>query len=1142
MYIARLHLRGFKSFGGSHDLALGSGFVAVVGPNGSGKSNLLDALRWTLGDSHPGRLRIARQSDLLFQGSPSLPGAKEAEVTLQLREDLRVCTLRRRVLADGSTQALVDGERRTLQELEETKRQFRLEGDRFAFIGQGEVAEVIQQRPSARRLQLETLFGIDVYRKRRTDAADRLARGQEEYQRLRAFSAELAARREEIAPEVARATRARELLDRLEELRRRYYWVRRRHLEETLEERAAALELLGGLRESRSFWRRAWSLKAAYLEGEWNQATASREEETRQRETLRRFFEEQGRRAYSLGTSLAEGARGEEELRGEERSLEQQDRRQAAESEAHREVCSSLEGEWQEVLAQREELKTRHEEIRSRARADREIREELLRRRGALEAEKASAGAYLSTLGQRWLEGRKDLERLGHLLEEVGAERDRAAQGREGALARVETASSRHAEAYARCQESAAEIQRLRRETASLRSKTEEWSEVLELQVLPRPVQHVVSAARLGKLDASPVVVLDAFRCPPECAEAVEAFLGGRQFWMLVKTLEESGRCIDLLKGHQAGRGTFLPLERTRPRHPDRAGAASASGAVGFALDLVEIQDQWRPALEHLMGDLLVVRTYRDGQSVARSAFRGPVATLEGDVFQPTGAVSGGKNASRHRALELKAQIEEGQARVGEMESRIASLEAALLDQEETEREAASGREKALGALKEAEAILEEASRRLGALEEERSRSLQLGEDLRRLLKEQGRKRLETLREARDLEERLPSGEGAEEESALEAEWERCRSRVELLEERLKGARFLLERMEEERRRLVGRREQIRGLLEERKVRRGEALEELRHLGQRWLEAHRRREDLARQGEEGAERLRSLQVRLEVARRRQKGAEGASVALEARLGEAMQERSALDRELTELVATWEDQYPYPGVEPGTEEDPAAPDPEELRRKVRELDRAVKDLGPVDLGALSEDRSLQDRLAFLGEQLDDVRGSMGELEKLIADADRQAQTVFSKALGEIDRRFDHLFQRLFGGGEAHLVLLEAANPWEAGVEVVARPPGKRPQGISQLSGGEQSLSAIALLFASMEVAGCPLAVLDEVDAALDEVNLRRFADLAREYAQSRQILAMTHRRVTMERADLLYGVTLSEPGLSQVVGVRLEDWA
>ncbi|MDT8284271.1 MAG: chromosome segregation protein SMC, partial [Thermovirgaceae bacterium] len=172
---------------------------------------------------------------------------------------------------------------------------------------------------------------------------------------------------------------------------------------------------------------------------------------------------------------------------------------------------------------------------------------------------------------------------------------------------------------------------------------------------------------------------------------------------------------------------------------------------------------------------------------------------------------------------------------------------------------------------------------------------------------------------------------------------------------------------------------------------------------------------------------------------------------------------------------------------------------------------------------------------------DIGGGIDELRRLIDETDRQAGELFTASLKEIDKRFCSLFQRLFGGGEAHLKLSDEGLVWDAGVDVIARPPGKRPQHLAQLSGGEQSLSAISLLFAAMEVAGVPLAVLDEVDASLDEVNLRRFSDLAREYSQSMQLICMTHRRATMERADLMYGVTMSEPGLSQVVGVRLEDW-
>jgi len=245
----------------------------------------------------------------------------------------------------------------------------------------------------------------------------------------------------------------------------------------------------------------------------------------------------------------------------------------------------------------------------------------------------------------------------------------------------------------------------------------------------------------------------------------------------------------------------------------------------------------------------------------------------------------------------------------------------------------------------------------------------------------------------------------------------------------------------------------------------------------------------------------------------------------------------LTRELDDLSALWEGQFPYPGQE-GFEEPRTL---EELRRTLRERERALRELGEVDGGVLSEDRSLEERVLFLQDQTQDVTRAREELQAFISDTDAQAGALFSQALQGIDRRFNELFRRLFGGGEGRLMLTEGLSLWDAGVEVMARPPGKTPQHLGQLSGGEQSLTGIALLFAAMEVAGAPLAVLDEVDAALDEANLKRFAALAEECARTRQLIVMTHRRYTMERAQVLYGVTMSEPGLSQVVGVRLEDW-
>ena len=246
--------------------------------------------------------------------------------------------------------------------------------------------------------------------------------------------------------------------------------------------------------------------------------------------------------------------------------------------------------------------------------------------------------------------------------------------------------------------------------------------------------------------------------------------------------------------------------------------------------------------------------------------------------------------------------------------------------------------------------------------------------------------------------------------------------------------------------------------------------------------------------------------------------------------------SHLESECSQLIDLWEEKYPYDRNEARDTEGGR-----ELTSSLRKLERELKSLGAYNLGAISEDQSLAERIDFLTDQLDDVNTSADELRALIDDTDSQVERSFTESMSRIDSRFNELFVRLFGGGEARLILQEGESVWDRGVEIFARPPGKKLQNISQLSGGEQSLTSIALIFATLEAAGSSLAVLDEVDAALDEYNLVRFAELAREYSRTVQIIAMTHRRATMERANLIYGVTMIEAGLSATVGINPENY-
>lgn len=1139
MYIGRLQLKGFKSFGGSHDLLLSSGFTAIVGPNGSGKSNLLDALRWALGDSSAGRLRISRQSDLLFQGSASQQAAKEAEVTLQLREDDRTASIKRRVTSpDGVTALFVDNSRKTLTELDNVKRDWKLEGDKFAFIGQGEVAEAIQERPAARRMRLETLFGIDVYRKRRQDAANRLVTVRDEYDQLRNIMAELSARREEIAPEVRRAAQIRGILDSIEDDRRLLYWLRRNRAELALARISSDLEKAVLDKDKFIIWSGMWKLASDAVEAELEKASRARQQQTWELEQCRVRFDGFTKSGFASAAALrsAKGrlAQVQEECERAKKHLASllEEQRQ---SEADNKTAKTALNDSQKAL---DSIEKKWQEYNRRLEEEKEQREAWNSEKGSLEAELQQIKAKLSFLGKDLLQLRDKKTEAPDHRRELDSQIKQFETERDKQLAEQEMLVKHHGELYAKLQNLLADVQRARREASQARSRLNEANDAVQSELYPQAVQFLLSAARLKKLNADPKAVIDVFNCDASLSTALEAYLGGRQFQLLVEDMEEAGRCIDLLRVNSRGRATFLPLERCRPRFPDRSFRLPANGITGWAIDLVEVEPHWLTAIQQIMGDLLIVNSYDIGKELVRSGFRGPVATLDGDVFQPGGTVSGGRSQKSGKAIEMKAQIARLQQEAAQTAAVSEKLSAQFKKLEAEEIKASEEKENYTRVVRELDGrIATLADQKDLYAKEQRRLDGERGRILASM-SDEGKHWQSILASLADLAEKWDRPLEIEDDRQLIEERERLRAAVAVAAEKMRSSFAILDRvsteMRAEERKTWSLDEELSGLDQKCVQERAN----LAHVGRSCLEIHNRRLELINELDMHVDGYSKLEEKREYLKNRLNAANERIRSGAGKLALIESKKSETERDLEELTSTWEEQYPYPGGG-------ALPDGEnieELRHRIRDGERKIKSYGDVNMGVLSEDTSLKDRLAFLGTQLDDVNASVMELERLITDADNQAYNAFTDAMRNVDDRFCFLFQRLFGGGEAHLEITDSDTIWEAGVDVVARPPGKHPQSINQLSGGEQSLAAISLLFASMEVAGCPLAVLDEVDAALDEVNLRRFSELAKEYAKNRQILAMTHRRVTMERADVLYGVTLSEPGLSQVIGVRLEDWA
>ncbi len=1133
MFIERLTLKNFKSFGGTHELPFAPGFTAIVGPNGSGKSNILDGLRWILGESSAARLRITRQSDLIFQGSAGLSEATETDVTLDLADDASHATLRRHLDANGSS-LYINGVRSRVQDLAGFKQKWHLEGDSSAFIGQGEVGAAVLQKPFQRRLQLEELFGIDLYRKKRDNALDDLKQSTDEMVRLNTLMGELQARREEIAPELAGARKAKEYQDRLEDLRRTLYHAKRHAEEErlvslTTSHDAAAERLVSARR-----WADLWKNALAQLREQGSEYARLRAALSDELEQILPRLDDVLRRELELNAEKSEGDFASRRLDEERARLKQQLEEQqklrgelAVQTAKLTQQASTLAVEMQSL---EDRIASRSSEIEEQ----RALRRTLLEKEASCQEEARQMKARAETLE---LQGRRRVSALDGLRaqkDELVTRLTEADEKLEALEDRVEELEKKRADAAVASQQAAIRAQSLRRSVIKGEAELDSLLQRTEAGLYPRPVQMVLSAVKLGRLNIETVPAVECFSCDADLAPCLEAYLGGRQYWLLVDRMDQARLGIELLKERSGGRATFLPLERCRAPRAERTPAGT--DVLGWAIDLVKPNPRWLPAAQYLLGSLLVVKTYAAGTRISASA-RYPVVTLDGEVFSPSGTVSGGKNARSAGAITLRNQIDELQRRIAvdkkAQSSAARQLEAAekaesaAQKQLETQRAAAAERKSAAEALRRK---LREQTEELNALLREDSSATLRVAQYKKAAQEAENKALK----ARSDIEALPALQGSDEEIARLNE---LRTNSLLADERLAAKKADLEKavhaVSDLNRELAenarSSREEVHKLSE--LALRGDALrkEKAQRTNEK-NEAEQRIAELDRRNADAARRMERLILR----------GQRAQTAFEQVTRDELMARTEIEKgreRLESLIATNEENYPYPeGFVPAQDESV-----DKLEGSCRYLERSLRELGDVNMGVLSEDQSLLERLDYLGTQLNDVRHGMEDLKGLIADTDKQAGTLFGSALVKIDRRFDELFQRLFGGGEAHLQAQENMDLWDAGVEIIARPPGKKSLYLAQLSGGEQSLTALSLLFASMEVAKVPLAVLDEVDAALDEANLTRFAQMAADYSKNIQVIAMTHRRQTMEHAEVMYGVTMGEPGLSQIVSVKVDQW-
>ncbi len=1127
--ITSLRLKGFKSLGEEYKFEFSRNFTAIVGPNGSGKSNILDALKWILGEGSSSGLRITRQSDLLFQGSKSVNQAKIAEVTLNLREGDKKGTLKRTFSEVTGSILTFDDKRITLQELDEIKSRFNLNGEGFALIGQGEISAAIHQRPQERRRQLDELFKINYSREKRDDTLRRLTENQEKSQQIQNLLAELETRRSEISDEVSKASEAQKIIDELETLRRDYYVFKRAENEQNQSELQTQKEYLISRIAKFGRYSRFWRLALKYYEerlsfGSSQENYNSRLDEINSRKTsIHRKAFQSASQVQSIRTRRKFLIEDLAKLEAQSLSLEQERRRTQDEKE-------KLSREVQAKTEEFSERKRIFQETQAQARQDSSKRTKILEDIADFRLKRSKLEADINALGTSEKNNLQEIKNLQAQQNEKQIIIDKLTE-------RKRSLDERFTSLSVSSRKQNSDVKAIRGELSTLESRYSSLSSTntYTTGIFPEPVRLILEASKKNILRSKPETAADVFSCSSsEVAGAIEAYLGIRQYYLLVHKIEEAQEGINMLKRMKNGRVTYLALERCRPRSIDTR--INVGGKVtGWAMDLISVKSEWLDAISHLMGDLLIVEDYDTAGRLMREGVRFPIATLEGEVFAPSGTISGGASRQRAGAVVAKQKFDEVNSQLESLRSSIDEKKKVLAANIDKEKNLRLEFEDVSNQLENVREEINSNQRELKSITRNLERVISEHENS----EQHGRELLQDFEDAEKIIHELES-ELAALPDPQEVSYEHVILPLEreltFLQDNLNVNISLCKRLDEEFTNVTANIKRTQDEISSGDELEAEQRKKLSKLGQEKKKAYHDELKLRRQLEKHKDDFTNVKVKVEFIKARIGKLNSNTTSYKRMLSEIETKILSLTNEINQLIELWGEKYHYDPAEAAKIENIR-----EISLSLRRLERELRAIGDYDLGALSEDKSLSSRVEYLTGQLEDVNKAAEELSEGIKIIDDKIERDFTASMKKIDIRFNELFQRLFDGGEAHLRLQDAPSIWDKGVEIFAQPPGKNLQNMTLLSGGEQSLTSTALLFATLDEAGTPLAVLDEIDAALDEANLIRLSELIREYSSKIQIIAMTHRRVTMENADILYGVTMKEPGLTATMAIDPKNY-
>lgn len=1142
MHLKSLTLKGFKSFASATTLRFEPGICAVVGPNGSGKSNVVDALAWVMGEGSAKTLRGGKMQDVIFAGTGGRKALGRAEVTLTIDNhdgaldiDYAEVSITRRMFRDGASEYEINGARARLMDVQELLSDSGIGREMHIIVGQGKLAEILESRPEERRAYIEEAAGVLKYRRRKEKAQRKLAGMQGNLDRLRDLTDELATQLGPLARQAEAAGKAAQLQAQVRELKLVLAAHRVAGLRATWQEAAETLERAGASDGAAS--REAAEAEAEVAAAERTLAAITPAAHAAQDLWFRlSTLEERVRAIRRIAAERAAGA-GEDtpfdgpdpdelEARARHADTELADLEEAQELARDRLMTLREESE-----AAAEALNEAEREHRAALRAIADRREGIVR---ILATEEAQSGvleaARRESVREEEARGRaaETVRRAREELAEANARR-REAENDLAPLAEAHENARREQDAAERRLAELIDQQRDReRATYALRSRIE----VLADQA-PRSPAAIKGFAPLS----------DHVRAPGFAA-ALAAALGGVAGALVGKVdaqalgiAREASRVVllDAASGMSAG-------WRLEARLPEGS---------RWLLDEIEMDEAVAGPMTRILADVVLCPNRDSAVALIREDPRLRAVTRDGELLGP-GWVEVGRGAPTR--VEIGEEIAEARRALAAAEASLAEISGTVAGAAQAADEARVRGATAVAALKEAEAVarsaraaVEQAERSVDTAEKELTRAESSIQEAGARVARAEQALAETRARLAGVEapEEEPST-GARDEAAAALEQLRAMEVEARVEARAAGERVAAARGAGDRlRRAAAQARADRRRHEERLARRrarvavarvvGRCTESVgRAIGEELAEAETRREELALARADAEETLGRVRAdRAEAVRRAERA--------HARLHAAELDESRAKVRLDEAEAKAEEQL---GVSADELVDRHAPGPdfdrEEEASRLRGAQRRLTALGKVNPLALEEYRALEERHGFLSRQLADVEKARADLEGVIRDVDGTIQRLFEEAWRDVEREFPKVFAILFPGGEGRLFLTDPSDMLATGIELEARPPGKKVRRLTLLSGGEKSLTALALLVAIFRARPSPFYVLDEVEAALDDVNLRRLINLLVELRRDSQLIVITHQKPTMDVANVLYGVTMRGDGITRVISQRLHS--